>query len=166
MSTNVRFNLSEDIKITLKSQFWCENVKKLATYYETLYNVRHYIMLLNLYTTSGLSILLHGAISLPDATSCDKKDFNTLPSMKFQPPIKDKMLKKITFLALKMSPVVFIMLTNVKMPTIVGILSFMSMINVKFSEVEHEESFIFCSVQPAQLYRQARLLQICTQQDL
>ena len=26
----------------------------------------------NLLTTSGLSILLHGVISLPDATSCDK----------------------------------------------------------------------------------------------
>ena len=26
----------------------------------------------NLQTTSGLSILLHGVISLPDATSCDK----------------------------------------------------------------------------------------------
>ena len=26
----------------------------------------------NLKTTSGLSILLHGVISLPDATSCDK----------------------------------------------------------------------------------------------
>ena len=27
----------------------------------------------NLYTTSGLSILLHGVILLPDATSYDKK---------------------------------------------------------------------------------------------
>ena len=29
----------------------------------------------NLYTTSGLSILLHGIISLLDATSYDKTDF-------------------------------------------------------------------------------------------
>ena len=29
--------------------------------------------LVNLETTSGLSILLHGVISLPDATSYDKK---------------------------------------------------------------------------------------------
>ena len=29
-STNVRFNLSYDIKITLKLQFWCENVKILS----------------------------------------------------------------------------------------------------------------------------------------
>ena len=28
----------------------------------------------NRYTTSGLQILLHGVISLPDATSCDKVD--------------------------------------------------------------------------------------------
>ena len=27
----------------------------------------------NLYTTSSLSILLHGVISLPDVTSCDKQ---------------------------------------------------------------------------------------------
>ena len=29
----------------------------------------------NLLTTSGLSILMHDDISLPDATSCDKADF-------------------------------------------------------------------------------------------
>ena len=34
-------------------------------------NGRHYVTLLNLKTTSGLSILMHGVISLPDAT-CDK----------------------------------------------------------------------------------------------
>ena len=33
----------------------------------------------NLYTTSGLQILLHGVISLPDATSYDKVSF-----LKFQ----------------------------------------------------------------------------------
>ena len=37
-------------------------------------NVHHNeVMLLNLSTTSGLLILLHGIISLPDAISCDKK---------------------------------------------------------------------------------------------
>ena len=30
-------------------------------------------MLLNLITTSGLLILLHGVISLPDASACDKE---------------------------------------------------------------------------------------------
>ena len=46
------------------------------------------------------------------------------------------------FLALSLSDVVFIMLINVKMPTIVGILTFMSRINFVLSRVEHKESFI------------------------
>ena len=33
------------------------------------YNERHYVTLLNLKTTSSLSILLHDVISLPEATS-------------------------------------------------------------------------------------------------
>ena len=43
-----------------------------------------------------------------------------------------------TFLAFKLSGVVFIMLMNVKMPTIVGILTFMSIINYMFSWDEDE----------------------------
>ena len=46
------------------------------------------------------------------------------------------------FLALNLSDVVFIMLVNVKMPTIVGILTFMSRINFVLSWVKHEKSFI------------------------
>ena len=46
------------------------------------------------------------------------------------------------FLALSHSDVVFIMLINVKMPTIVGILIFMSRMNLLLSWVEHEKSFI------------------------
>ena len=46
------------------------------------------------------------------------------------------------FLALSLSDVVFIMLINVKMPTFVGILSFMSRINFMLSGVEYEKSFI------------------------
>ena len=46
------------------------------------------------------------------------------------------------FLALSLSDVVFIMLINVKMPTIVGILTFMSRINFVLSWVEHEFFFI------------------------
>ena len=49
------------------------------------------------------------------------------------------------FLALSLSDVVFIMLINVKMPTIVGILTvitFMSRINFVLSRVEHGKSFI------------------------
>ena len=34
----------------------------------------HYIMLLNMAITSGLSILIHGIISLPEALSYDKQD--------------------------------------------------------------------------------------------
>ena len=37
---------------------------------------------------------------------------------------------------------VFILLINVKMPTIVGILTFMSRINFVLSQVEHEKSFV------------------------
>ena len=46
------------------------------------------------------------------------------------------------FLALSLSDVVFIMLINVKMPTIVGILTFMSRINFVLSCVEYEKCFI------------------------
>ena len=46
------------------------------------------------------------------------------------------------FLALSLSDVVFIMLINVKMPTLVGILTFISRINFLLSRVEHEKSFI------------------------
>ena len=48
--------------------------------------------------------------------------------MKFQLLIKTNMLKMKTFLAFKLSDVLFGMLINVKMPTLVGILTFMNMI--------------------------------------
>ena len=64
--------------------------------------------------------------------------------MKFQLLIKTnthyRQMKK--FLAIFLSDVVFIMLINVKMPTIVGILTFISRINFVLSRVEHEKSFI------------------------
>ena len=44
--------------------------------------------------------------------------------------------------ALELSIVVFTMLINVKMPTIVGIFTFMSMINLMLSWFEHEKSLI------------------------
>ena len=44
--------ISQDIKISSKSHFWLENVKILP-YFTQGYNERHYITLLNLYTTSG-----------------------------------------------------------------------------------------------------------------
>ena len=46
------------------------------------------------------------------------------------------------FLALSLSDVVFIMLINVKMPSIVGILTFMSRINFVLSRVEYKKSYI------------------------
>ena len=43
---------------------------------------------------------------------------------------------------MSLSDAVYIMLINVKMPTMVGILTFMSRINFVLSWVEHEKSFI------------------------
>ena len=57
--------------------------------------------------------------------------------MRFQSLVKNKN----TILAFKLSDVVFIMLINVKMPTIIGILTFMSVINFRHSLVEHEKGF-------------------------
>ena len=68
---NVTFYLSHDIKIAcFIIAFWRENVKILPSFSQR-YNGCDYIMLPNLQTTSGLSILLHDVISLQDATSCD-----------------------------------------------------------------------------------------------
>ena len=69
-STNVRFYLSYDIKITLKSHFCRKNVILLSLCTQRCYG-RHNISRKSI-TTSGLQILLHGVISLPDATSYDK----------------------------------------------------------------------------------------------
>ena len=60
----------------------------------------------------------------------------------FKRSCKLKCWNKKTFLAFKLADVVFIMLTNVKMPTCVGILTFMSIINFMLSWVEHKKSFI------------------------
>ena len=54
--------------------------------------------------------------------------------------LKYRQIKKL--LASSLSDVVFIMLINVKMPTIFGILTFMSRINFVLSWVEHGKSFI------------------------
>ena len=54
---------------------------------------------------------------------------STQLSMKFQPLVITKMLT-----------VVFILLLNVRMPTIVGILTFMCWINFMLSYVGHEKS--------------------------
>ena len=44
------------------------------------------------------------------------------------------------FLAFSLSDAVFIMLINVKMPTIVGILTFISKINFVLGWVDHEKA--------------------------
>ena len=65
---------------------------------------------------------------------------STQLSMKFQQLIKLIMLKN-RLLTFNLSDDVFIMLINVKMSTIVSILTFMSMINFMLSSVEQEKSF-------------------------
>ena len=66
----VRFYLSYRIKITLKSLFWRKKLK-------FCHYVRNVVMDVitfpeNQLTTSGLSILMHGVISLPGSTSYDR----------------------------------------------------------------------------------------------
>ena len=58
---------------------------------------------------------------------------STQLSMKFQLLIKTKILTNKEVSCLSLSGIVLIMLINVKMPTIVGILSFMSRINFLLS---------------------------------
>ena len=53
--------------------------------------------------------------------------------MKFQHHIKTEMLKIKDCFAFKLSDVAFVMLINVKMPTTVAILSFMSVISFMVS---------------------------------
>ena len=62
--------------------------------------------------------------------------------MKFQLLIKTKYRKMQKFLALNLSDGVFIMLINVKMPTVVGILTFINRINFVLNCVKHGKSFI------------------------
>ena len=77
----------------------------------------------------------------PGLTAIKLFSCSTQLSTKFQLLIKTKITTK-TFPAFSLSDVVFIMLINVKMPTIVGILTFMSRINFVLSWVEHEKGFI------------------------
>ena len=52
----------------------------------------------------------------------------------------------MTFLALRPLEVVFIMLINIKMPTIVWILTFVKMMNFMFTRVEDRKSFIIIRI--------------------
>ena len=62
-------------------------------------------------------------------------------SMMIQMLIKTKMLTDKESSCFKSLSCVFIMLINVKMQTIVGILTFMSRINFVLSRVEHEKVY-------------------------
>ena len=89
-----------------------------------------FVLLSNFVMRSFVSFLAL-MISLVMRTSLEVKKLfscSTQMSMKFQLLIKTKIIKK-TILAFKLWDVVFIILINVKMPTLVGILTFMSMIN-------------------------------------
>ena len=65
-------------------------------------------------------------------------------SIKFQPVLESQLLNNNKIILLKTLRCcvyfVFILLINVKMPTFVGILTFMSRINFMLSWVEHEQS--------------------------
>ena len=65
---NVRFYLSYDVEINLKSHFWSENVNILPNICDVVMGVIS-LCYRNLKTTSGLSILKHDHISLPDVMS-------------------------------------------------------------------------------------------------
>ena len=67
---------------------------------------------------------------------------STQLSKKIQLLIKAKILTKKKWLAWGLSDVVFILLINVKMPTIVGILTFICRINFVLSWDEHGKGFI------------------------
>ena len=64
-------SIYHDVKISLNSHFWHETIKILSLSMQQSYGP-HYITLLNMLTASGLSILIHGITSLPDATYCNK----------------------------------------------------------------------------------------------
>ena len=71
-----------------------------------------------------ISLAMRTSLKVIKLFSC-----STQISMKFQLLIKNKIIKKtIHVLAFKLLDVVFIMLINAKMPTLVGIFTFVSMI--------------------------------------
>ena len=73
-----KLNKRTRMKITMKSHFCLKNVIILSLCTQRSYG--RITFPLNLLTTCGLSILLHGIISLPDATSCDNNsnDYNNV----------------------------------------------------------------------------------------
>ena len=61
--------------------------------------------------------------------------------MKFKLFINTEIVKINGNFRLKLTIQSFILLINVKMPTVIGILTFMSRINFMLSCIEHEKSF-------------------------
>ena len=99
-----------------------------------------FLLLLNwsYVTVHQIHFKSYGPLTCPEVIklfSC-----STQLSMLFQLSITN-MLKVKTLLAFKLSDLVFIKLINVKMSTIVGILTFMSLINFMLSWVEYEKKF-------------------------
>ena len=62
------------LKLLNKITIGHKNVKILSSFTQR-HSGRHYVKLLNLSPTSGLSILLYGVISLQGVTSCDNYVF-------------------------------------------------------------------------------------------
>ena len=117
--------LKEEVKngsITLKDRFSIElqhDLRKGAIRYGNDYYHAKVRKHLELFTRSCPEVIKFFSCS-------------TQLSTKFQLLIKLNYLQITTFLALSLSNVVFTMLINVKMPTSVGILTFMSRINYMF----------------------------------
>ena len=70
---NTRARMLDSIKITLKSHFCRKSVIILSLCTQPCYGSHNFYHILK--TTSGLLILLHGVISLWDATSYDKINY-------------------------------------------------------------------------------------------
>ena len=68
---NIVLFLSYDITITLKFLFWHKKVQICHNVCTVVIDVIHKSYQ-NMSTTSGLSIIMHGVILLPDMTSYDK----------------------------------------------------------------------------------------------
>ena len=62
----------------IKNRIFGVKTSRVCHLYTQRYNGRHYVKLRNMTSTSGLSILMHGFIPLPDAKSCDKNVFAIL----------------------------------------------------------------------------------------
>ena len=79
---NVRFYLSYDIKCLLNWVFGLQTSRFYHIYMQRCYGC-HYITLLNMQTTSGSSMLMHGIISLPEVTSYDTIFYSFFSTMFF-----------------------------------------------------------------------------------